>query len=191
MSGVSKYYVHPEDNGTFSVDKQSGNPVYAFEMMGERPTTYYSNTFSYYTLTFSGWQNLPEVMPAHDVEVYGSYTINRYLLTYFVDSLIYQQDSVLYGDSIILIAAPEVREGFIFSGWQTDVPEVMPAHDVEIYGYFEEDETSSITSIRKSDAAHSIYTLQGVRLKQSATEETLRQLPSGIYLIDGKKYIVR
>lgn len=223
MSGVSKYYVHPEDNGTFSVDKQSGNPVYAFEMMGERPTTYYSNTFSYYTLTylldsvqykqrileagsdiipldspeeregysFSGWQNQPAVMPAHDVEVYGSYTINSYLLTYFVDSLIYQQDSVLYGDSIILIAAPEAREGFIFSGWQTDVPEVMPAHDVEIHGYFEEDEASSITSVRKPDAAHSIYTLQGVRLKQSATEEDLRQLPSGIYLIDGKKYIVR
>ena len=35
--------------------------------------------------TFSGWSEIPETMPAHDVTVTGSFSINKYKLTYVVD----------------------------------------------------------------------------------------------------------
>ena len=35
--------------------------------------------------TFSGWSELPETMPAHDVVVTGSFSVNSYTLTYIVD----------------------------------------------------------------------------------------------------------
>ncbi len=40
--------------------------------------------------TFSGWNDLPETMPAHDVVVTGIFIINSYTLTYKVDDEIYK-----------------------------------------------------------------------------------------------------
>ena len=34
---------------------------------------------------FSGWSNIPEIMPAFDVIVYGSFNAKKYLLNYYVD----------------------------------------------------------------------------------------------------------
>lgn len=50
--GASRYYVHPSTDGTFNVNKTAGNPVFAFEVMGERAATYYASTFDYYALTY-------------------------------------------------------------------------------------------------------------------------------------------
>ena len=47
--------------------------------------------------TFSGWEGLPEVMPAKDVTVSGSFTVNSYKLTYVVDGEVYLEETVAYG----------------------------------------------------------------------------------------------
>ena len=84
--------------------------------------------------TFSGWSEIPETMPAHDVTVTGSFTINSYKLTYVVDGVEYKSLNVVYGTAITPEAAP-TKEGYTFSGW-SEIPETMPAHDVEVTGSF-------------------------------------------------------
>lgn len=84
--------------------------------------------------TFSGWSEVPEIMPAEDIIVTGSFVINTYTITYVVDSVVYATDSITYGDTIILLDEP-TQEGYTFSGW-SDAPVTMPAEDIIIEGSF-------------------------------------------------------
>ena len=84
--------------------------------------------------TFSGWGEIPETMPANDVTVTGSFTINSYTLAYMVDGDIYKVCKVYYGTTITPEIAP-TREGYTFSGW-CEIPETMPANDVLVTGTF-------------------------------------------------------
>ena len=84
--------------------------------------------------TFSGWSEIPETMPAHDVTVTGTFTINKYKLTYMVDDNEYKINEVEYGTKITPEPAP-TKEGYTFSGW-SEIPETMPAHDVTVTGTF-------------------------------------------------------
>ena len=83
---------------------------------------------------FSGWSEIPETMPAHDVVVTGTFAINTYAITYKVDDEVYKTDSVTYNSTITPEEEP-TKEGYTFSGW-SEIPETMPAHDVEITGTF-------------------------------------------------------
>lgn len=84
--------------------------------------------------TFSGWSDAPVTMPAEDIIIEGSFNVNYYALKYIVDNEPFATDSLAYGDTIILRDEPQ-KEDFEFSGW-SEVPETMPAHDVEVYGNF-------------------------------------------------------
>jgi surface protein len=84
--------------------------------------------------TFSGWSEIPETMPAHDLTVTGSFSINKYKLVYVVDGEEYKTYEVEYGEAIIVEPAP-TKEGYAFSGW-SEIPKTMPAHDVTITGAF-------------------------------------------------------
>ncbi|MDE6547706.1 MAG: InlB B-repeat-containing protein [Muribaculaceae bacterium] len=92
--------------------------------------------------TFSGWQDVPETMPAHDIEILGSYTVNQYKLTYVVDGAVYKEFTVDYGTTIVPEATPG-KEGYTFSGWN-DVPTTMPAHDVTVSGTFSSNSYSAV-----------------------------------------------
>ena len=84
--------------------------------------------------TFSGWSEIPETMPAHDVTVNGSFSINSYTLEYIVDGEVYKTISLEFGAAITPEPNPE-KEGYTFSGW-SEIPETMPAHDVTVNGSF-------------------------------------------------------
>ena len=84
--------------------------------------------------TFSGWSDIPETMPANDVTITGSFSINKYKLIYMVDGEEYKSYDVEYGATITAEAKP-TKEGYEFSGW-SDIPETMPAKDVTITGTF-------------------------------------------------------
>lgn len=84
--------------------------------------------------TFSGWSEIPEAMPAHDVSVTGTFTVNQYKLSFVVDGDTLSSAMVDYGTELAAIDAP-VREGETFSGWST-LPKTMPAKDVVITGTF-------------------------------------------------------
>ena len=83
--------------------------------------------------TFSGWSEIPETMPAHDVTVTGTFSINQYTITYMIDEDVYTTDKVNYG-SKITPPTPPGREGYDFA-WG-DYPETMPAYNITIYGTY-------------------------------------------------------
>ena len=84
--------------------------------------------------TFSGWSEIPETMPAQDIMITGTFTINKYMLTYMVDGVEYKSYEIEYGSTI----DPETtlqKDGYTFSGWSY-IPATMPAQDVIVIGIF-------------------------------------------------------
>lgn len=104
--------------------------------------------------TFSGWSEIPETMPAHDITVTGSFTVNQYTITYIIDNEVYTTQRVDYGSTIIPPTAPE-REGYDFA-WG-DYPETMPAYDITIYGTY----TTGIEAIMVNEVNCKIFSLDG------------------------------
>ena len=84
--------------------------------------------------SFDGWSEMPEIMPNHDITVTGTFTINKYRLTYMIDGEEYAYYDITYGTSITPEPSP-VKEGYTFSGWN-GIPETMPGHDMTISGPF-------------------------------------------------------
>ena len=89
--------------------------------------------------TFSGWSEIPATMPAKDVTVTGTFSINKYKLTYKVDGEVYKTYDIEYGANITPEPAP-TKDGYTFSGW-SNLPSTMPANDVTITGTFKQNET--------------------------------------------------
>ena len=111
--------------------------------------------------TFSGWSEIPEKMPAHDVTVTGTFMVNTYKLTYIVDGQIYKTYDVKYGTAITPEAEPEARESYIFSGW-SEIPATMPYHDVIVTGTF----------VRHFNVGHVVNVLNFI-MHSNATSEDL------------------
>jgi uncharacterized protein YjdB len=71
---------------------------------------------------FSGWQGLPEAMPAHDVDVAGTLMKMTFTVTFW-DSIANTEISnitVEYGDVVTEFPAPPEHEGYLFLGWDYD-----------------------------------------------------------------------
>ena len=85
--------------------------------------------------TFNGWEGLPATMLACDVTVVASFVVNSYNLIYMIDGEVYYTTHIEYGATIQEIETP-YKEGHTFSGWNSVIPEVMPANDVVINGSF-------------------------------------------------------
>ena len=120
----------PKHTLTYMVD---GEVYKAYEIEeGETITPEETPTREGYV--FSGWSEIPETMPDHDVTVTGSFSINKYKLTYIIDGEEYKSYDIEYGATIIPETDP-AKEGYSFSGW-SEIPETMPARDVTVTGSF-------------------------------------------------------
>ena len=84
--------------------------------------------------TFSGWSEAPETMPAEDVTISGTFTVNKYLVTFKVGDEVIAADSLEYGATIVAPEAPE-REGHTFNGWG-EVAETVLAGDATYEGSY-------------------------------------------------------
>ena len=80
--------------------------------------------------SFSGWADLPETMPAHDVTVTGSLALTLFKLTRIVDGEIFKEEYLPFGAPVSKKPNPE-KEGYYFSGFRK-LPKTMPDHDVEV-----------------------------------------------------------
>ena len=109
--------------------------------------------------TFSGWSEIPETMPAHDVMVTGTFSINSYKLTYMIDDKVYKKTMYDYGATII--PEPQPEGDYQTFEW-TDLPTTMPAHDVTVYASY----TSGIAEILMSQGNLRIYGLDGKPRKE-------------------------
>ena len=126
--------------------------------------------------TFSGWSEIPATMPAKDVMVTSSFSVNTYTLTYMVDGETYKTDEVEYGASITPEVDPE-KEGYTFSGW-SEIPESMPAKDVTVTGCFTF--IDAIEDVITDDCEYRIFTIDGKPI------DTLQKGINIIRYTDGK-----
>ena len=81
-------------------------------------------------VTFTGWVNLPETMPAADLRIEGYTRTNSYTITYILDGETWRVDTYFYGDTIA--EQTPAKEGYVFSGWSPALPETMPAEDLVV-----------------------------------------------------------
>jgi len=75
--------------------------------------------------------NLGFLMPASDVTVTPTFTVNKYTITYIDGDNVLAVDTFAYGDTIIPIADP-TREGYTFIGWTSELPTTMPANNLRV-----------------------------------------------------------
>ena len=80
--------------------------------------------------TFSGWDNLPETMPAANVTVNAVWSVNQYTIRFDTDGALPIDPVTLdFGAAITAPQNPE-KEGYTFVGWNVQIPETMPAEDL-------------------------------------------------------------
>lgn len=109
--------------------------------------------------TFSGWSEIPVTMPAHDVTVTGSFSINSYTLTYMIDDAVYKTVQYEYGATIT--PEPQPEGDYQTFEW-TDLPATMPAHDVTVHASY----TSGIAEILMNQGNVRIYGPDGKPRKE-------------------------
>ena len=139
--------------------------------------------------TFAGWDmDIPETIPAEDMSFTALWSVNSYKLVYILDGEVYAEYDIEYGSEITPENDPE-KTGYTFDGW-TEIPETMPAHDVEIYGSFSV--VTAIRTILADEKAVDVYNLNGVLVKRNVEVDKLdKVLKKGVYIICGKKFVVK
>ena len=131
--------------------------------------------------TFDGWKDVDETVPAHDVTYESSYTVNIYKVLYYIGDKLVHTDEVAFGDEIPEYEYKPAGNGEVFKGWIGDKYDTMPAHDITYVA----DIATSISALPESNGKVVIYDLRGRRINDAST------LGSGVYIINGKKTVVR
>ena len=135
--------------------------------------------------TFSGWSEIPSTMPASNVEVTGSFTVNKYLLTVLVDDEVIYSDSIAYGTRLIDYLDLITKNGIDLTQWEwySQIDSIsMPSHDVIINAV-----RDAVLPIFMDADSSTIFDLTGRKIQVDDTTN----LPSGIYFLNGRKFIVR
>lgn len=136
--------------------------------------------------TFSSWSEVPKTMPAHDVLVEGTFSINSYDVIYLVNNKEIHRENVEYGATIPEYTYEPQEEYIIFNGWIGEQYEKMPAHDVTYIADITNTSTD-INLIFTDDEYLQIHTIHGMNSIQCKGISTLSD---GIYIINGKKVYI-
>ena len=123
--------------------------------------------------TFSGWSEVPATMPAKDVTVSGTFTINQYIVTFVIDGEVFATDTITYGEKIILPDVP-VKEGYDFA-WNDEIPETMPAEDIVINGSY----TTGMIGVKLQEEVLYIYSIDGKRVDELRKGINIVQMKDG------------
>ena len=90
--------------------------------------------------------------------VTGSFTINKYKITYIVDGNVVATQDVEYGSTIV---PPATDSNGNAISWNSH-PTTMPAYDITIYGSY----TTTIDAINNVKCKIKYYTLDGQPIEQ-------------------------
>lgn len=124
--------------------------------------------------TFSGWSEIPSTMPAHDVEINGSFEVNTYKVSYFVENDLVHVDEVEFGKAFDLWTYVPEGDDITFNGWIGELYDTMPAHDIT----YRADITSGIAYIyNNAENISGIFTLGGRKVEK---------MDKGVYIVKMK-----
>ncbi|MCI6295269.1 MAG: InlB B-repeat-containing protein [Bacteroidales bacterium] len=80
--------------------------------------------------TFLSWdKDIPSTMPAENQSFTAQWQINQYQVVFVSENDVLSEATLDYGSAITVPEVPE-REGYTFLGWEPEVDETVPAHDV-------------------------------------------------------------
>ena len=131
--------------------------------------------------TFDGWGEVAATVPASDVTYVGTYTVNVYNVYYYVGDELVHTAEVAYGETIPEYVYEPTTEGDDFLRWIGDTYETMPAHDVTYTANIESD----VLQLTIHNSQFTIYDLSGRKVTNA------ENLKGGIYIVNGKKVIVK
>ena len=112
-------------------------------------------------------------MPAHDLTVTGSFSINSYKLTYMIDNEVYKETMYEYGATIT--PEPQPEGDYATFEW-TGLPQTMPARDVVVYASY----TSGIVELlmpRQQNVR--VYSPNGKRLNSPQKGVNIIRMSNG------------
>ena len=155
--------------------------------------------------TFTGWdKEIPTTMPAENITIKATWSLNTYTITYDLDEGAWEggtnPNPVTYtieSEDITLVAP--VREGYSFTGWTgTGLTEptmvvVIAKGSTENRSYKATWQLSTgINAILSNGKKLDVYTIDGRLVKRGMTADEVRQsLRSGMYIINGKKVVLK
>ena len=118
--------------------------------------------------TFAGWEPaIPETMPAENVTVKATWTINPYTITFVSFGKTVEEYELDYGTNVPVPATPSV-EGLRFVGWRPSIPATMPAEDLVITALWSDDATRNNARPEETSGGSSAPTFSDV----SGSDET-------------------
>ena len=89
--------------------------------------------------TFTGWDaEVPATVPAQNLTFTAQWTINQYTLTFLADGTLVKKLTQDYGTAVTADFEAPDKEGYIWRGWDAEVPETMPAEDMTFNAVYEE-----------------------------------------------------
>ena len=123
--------------------------------------------------TFAGWdKTIPATMPAEDMTITASWTINKYNITWVIDGETFKTDeNVEYGTPIT--APVPTKTGYVFSGWAEQIPATMPDNALTFTGSWNPAANTKYTV--------NIYTMDAEGNYATATEELEGTTDSTVY----------
>ncbi|MDE6636785.1 MAG: InlB B-repeat-containing protein, partial [Muribaculaceae bacterium] len=138
--------------------------------------------------TFSGWSEYPKTVPANDVKVTATFDVNLYRLIVYINDDIYMDEELEYGADIE-ISDPVFDNGMVFIGWNEEIPATMPAHDLIIHGVATN--PSSVGAFVEGEQSVTVISPDGIVILMNADPSEIRDLTPGLYIINGKKKMIR
>ena len=83
--------------------------------------------------TFAGWDMaIPATMPAEDMTITAKWKINQYTITFDTDGGSTIKSITQDYDTAINAPADPTKEGYVFVGWDKEIPATMPAENLNI-----------------------------------------------------------
>ena len=132
--------------------------------------------------TFNGWGEVAETVPAEDVTISGTFTVNTYKVYYYVGEELVHTAEVVYGETIPEYIYEPTGEGDIFEGWVGETYATMPAHDVTYVANI----TNDVLQLTNDNSQLTIYDLGGRKIEV----DDLRELEKGVYIVNGRKVVI-
>lgn len=154
---------------------------------------------------FSGWTPaVPATMPNNALTFTATFTAapveaNEYTATYYNEDTVHAAYVIKEGDPVIIPDDPE-RFGYVFDGWEPEVPATMPDHNVEFTAQWSVDPTFIALGIGGAVVAGGVIAgvagtnaaliTGGVILGTVAVVGVAANTHKVTYLVDGETYKV-
>ncbi|MBQ2847778.1 MAG: InlB B-repeat-containing protein [Clostridia bacterium] len=140
---------------------------------------------------FERWEpNVDATMPAHDVTYTAKWIVpaeDEYIARYVVDGETYRRFSLKEGAEIPVPEAP-TKFGFVFVGWEPEVPSTMPAENLEFVAQWEVDKTFVTIVIGGTVVSGAVI---GTVIGMNAALITGISIVGGIIVIIGAAHLVK